>query len=154
MEEGRRHLAILDVLRITLNPATTQACDFIQGTDKGCLSDPLTAMISVDEKASDSPVRRFNARRAVGAQVLDPWEFIGRTELAPADAVLALKHQARVGRSFTYAALLPRATVRASYLSLRMKCQAPAATPDAVVALNESGKGRPGGDIERLGRKC
>jgi hypothetical protein len=47
----------------------------------------------VDEEAGDPPIWRVFGGPAVGASELDPWQLVGGTELAPADAQVAIEDE-------------------------------------------------------------
>ncbi len=148
------HLPIRGVLGITLDHAAAQASDFLDGTPEGKLGDALSAIGLVGEEAGDAPVWQSLQAFLVSALVMDGGQLLGRTELAPADAGLAVEDQGRVGFVFADPLLLLGAELLGAELaapgSIVVERHAPAAAPDSVVALHQSRKGRPCGLVERF----
>ena len=64
-------------------------------------------MSFADEVAGDPPVRQVDEYLFVFSAVLDPWDFVGCSELAPADAVVAVEHQGGVGGASAVGGLGP-----------------------------------------------
>jgi hypothetical protein len=92
----------------------------------------------VDEEAGDPPIRRTLGELAIRASELDPWQLFGGAELAPADAPVVIEDERRVRLSVADALFLLCPMVRPAQSSFRMERDAPAAAPDAVVALHET----------------
>jgi len=116
--------------------------------------DALTAIGFVHEEAGDAPVGELLQTGRIGLAVLDARQLIGRAKLAPADAGIAVIDQGRMGATFADARLLIAAALLDApcvWLALGMERHAPAAAPDPVMPLDQSGEGRPGRGIEGLG---
>jgi hypothetical protein len=64
--------------------------------------------------------------------------LLGGTELAPADAQVAVEDERGVGLTVTDSAFLLRSMVAPSFVPLRMERHAPAAAPHTVVPLHET----------------
>lgn len=104
----------------------------------------------VDEEAGDPPIRRVIGGLAVGASELDPWQLVGSTELAPADAHVAIEDERRVRLTVTNAPFLLGPTVGSTLRPLRMELHAPAAAPYTVVPLHETREVGPRVLVQRL----
>ncbi len=104
----------------------------------------------VDEEAGDPPVGWVGRRFAVGAAELDPRQLVGGTELAPADAQVAIEDERGVGLTVADTTFLLRPMVGASFPAFRMERDAPAAAPHTVVAFDEPGEVGPRVGVERL----
>jgi hypothetical protein len=75
--------------------------------------------------------------------MLDPGQFFGRTELAPADAILALEDKSCMRPVLAHATFLFLTAINAPNVSFRMKFQAPTAPPDPVVKLDQARESLP-----------
>ena len=118
----------------------------------GCY--PLASIIPVNEEARDPPIRKVGETIEIGSLILDVRKLGCRPELTPADGGGAVVHKGGVSPAFLdspflLSSILQRGPVSES--SLEVKGHAPAATPYAVVFLDESSKIRPRRFVQRLG---
>jgi len=98
----------------------------------------LTPVPFTDIAARDPPVWRGRLAFFVRRAALDPGHLVGRAELAPAHAVVAVVHEGGMRPAFSHPALLGGAVVlwvRSGVIV--MEAHAPAAAKDAVVALHQ-----------------
>jgi len=146
VEERRRGRAVRGVLRVALDGPAAETGDLVERTREGGGRDALPPVVAVDEEAGDPPIREGVEIGEVGAAVFDARELVGRAELAPADARVAVIDERRVRSALAHAAfllgpVLGRRLVAAD--SLLVEAHAPAAAPDAVVRLDEAREVRP-----------
>ncbi len=149
-EESGGHRA--RVFGVALDRPAAPARDEIERTGERCCGDALAPAALADEAAGDPPVGRRRASLLVGGAALDPRQLLGRAELAPAQAVLAVEDERRMGRSRADALQLPLAVESRRGLLAdagRVEAHAPTAAEDAVVALHQGGEGIPRRLVER-----
>src|SRR5262249_40738701 len=113
--------------------------------------DPLAAMPLVDEYAGDPPARRRRWVLAVLTAVPE-LELVRAAVLAPALCEpLLIENQRRLGGAGPHELLLECAGIADPSLVRRVKCDAPAASVDPVVAFDQLRERVPCGCVERLG---
>ncbi len=106
VHERPRDLATRGILRIALDGAAAEPGDLRERTGEGRGRDTPATTGLVDEEAGDPPVGQRGHPRAVGAAVLDARQLVGRSELAPAHAQVAVVDEGRVSTTFADPALL------------------------------------------------
>src|SRR5262245_15782262 len=143
VQERCRDLSSRGVLGIALDAAAAQTGDLRKGPSERSGSDAFPSVSLVHKEARDSPVRWRTLFLRVDAQMLDPRQLGGNSELTPADAKFASVDKSRVSLALANALLLLTTPVRPGLLSFGMKRQAPASAPDSVVTLNKGSKIRP-----------
>src|SRR4051794_29489081 len=128
--------------------------DLVERAFQPGAGDALPSVSPVDVEAGDAPVRTRRGPLVVLAPVLDARKLLRAAELAPAlgDAVL-VEDQGCVGMAGADPFLLHRPVVHALLAALEVVADAPAATEDAVVALDEVREGLPGVGVQGSGRQ-
>jgi hypothetical protein len=101
-------------------------------------------IVFVHPTARDPPVGQCRQALLVRGAVLDPRHLVGRAELAPAQAVVAVEHESRVRRAFPYPSKLTVAFRRGSASTVFVESHAPAAPEDPIIAFHQRGERRPG----------
>jgi hypothetical protein len=71
---------------------------------------------------------------------LDAWQFLRRTKLAPANALVTVINQGSMRSSFANPALLLLPAVGPTLFTLGMELKAPTTSPNAVVSFDECSK--------------
>jgi hypothetical protein len=99
------------VLRVALDPTATEPGDQPQRARQAGGGRALATVSLADEAAGDPPVRELGQPLLVGDPVLDPGHLLGRTELAPADALVAVEDEGCVRRALADPRELPVAVV-------------------------------------------
>lgn len=155
VQEPRRNC--IRGLGVALNRAPAETGDQLERASQcgGC--DPLAAVPFADVAASDSPVRCGTPLLLIRGTVLDSRHFVGDAELTPAHAIVAVENECCVrppGQDAGHLAVSLGNGLIVSSVVLGVKPHAPAATEDAVVALDEPGERGPrrlvqGSDSER-----
>jgi len=114
------------------------------------VGDAAAAQPLAGEEAGDAPVRQGDEVLLVPSPALDLRQLRGGTELAPAHAGVAVKHQRGVRAALADPLLLvgPVLHPGAPLADLDVEAHAPAAAPHAVVRLNQSRERRPGVHIQ------
>src|SRR5256885_10951290 len=138
IKEASRHR--ISGLGISLDATTTEVGDEFEGARKRSSGDALAAMAFAGVATCDSPVRWVGEFLFVGAPVLDPRNLVGRTELAPADALVAVEDERRVrspGHDAFVLAFTLRSCRRRFGVIIGVEAHAPAASEYAVVRLDE-----------------
>ena len=90
------------VLRVALDPAATEPGDQPERAGEPGGGDALATVALAGVVARDPPVREVGDPLLVRHAVLDAGHLVGRAELGPADAVVALEDQGGVGRPGPY----------------------------------------------------
>src|SRR5690348_11986315 len=85
------------VLGIALDRSPAEAGDELERAGERCARHARASMALADEVAGDAPVGRGRLRLLVGRAALDAGELVGRAELDPAQAVVAVEHERGVG---------------------------------------------------------
>src|SRR5262249_53364190 len=137
MKEGRRHHLAGGVLGISLDHPAAERRDLLQCALQRRGGDALLAVTAVAEEAGDAPGRRLAKETlVVGLAVLDPRQLVGRAELAPADAGLALIDERRICPALAHALLFRGPAFGDAQrvgLALGVKAETPTAAENAVV---------------------
>src|SRR5215469_9378701 len=148
---------LLGLLRIGLDDAAAGPLDLVERRRDRSGGDALAAVLRVGEDAADPPVRRIIGLSIVGTPVLDIGEFRRRAELAPADTAVTVVDEHPVDRSARHVPAL-RLPVSipgvAGTDALRVESHTPAATPHAVVDLNQRAEAVPGLRRKHPSREC
>src|SRR5580698_10544432 len=139
--EAACQLCVLDIVRIALDPPAAKASDFGEGAVERGGRHAFSAMATGDEEAGDAPVGQVRQPGLISLEALDPRQLPGRTELAPADAVIALEDERRLRTPLGDQLRLLRAVHRRRYAPARtfgVEAHAPAAAPDAIVLFSQA----------------
>jgi protein-S-isoprenylcysteine O-methyltransferase Ste14 len=138
------------VFWVALEPSAAEVGDQVDGASQTSREHTLAAVALPHEATGDSPVWRRGPFLLVGRSVLDPGNFAGRAELAPADAVRSVEHEGRVGGSGAHSPELALSVDLRCIPGnpLGMEANTPAAAEDSVVALDERRESRPGRLVE------
>ena len=140
-EEAALCLATGGHLGDGLDEAAAETGDLVERPLQACPGDALTAMPLVDEDAGDSPIRQRWRVLVVLALVLDARELLRAPVLAPALGGAVLVDDERgMSAPRADAILLGLAIVDSPLCALGVIADAPAATVDPVVALDELGE--------------
>jgi hypothetical protein len=143
MKEGSRDRTALDVLRVALYGPSAETGDFGESPLESGGCHALAPIVPIDEEARDSPVWKPGKTFGVGSPVFDARELIGRPELTPAYAGRTVVDQSGVSMAFADSTLLVGLGLAGAY-ALSMEGHAPAATPHAIVPLDQAGEVGPG----------
>src|SRR4029079_16412063 len=155
VEELRRDLLALRVLRVALDHPAACLRDQVDGTTKRNAGDAFPSVVAVDEDAGEAVVGKLlHAIRLVVLPVMDVRELVRGAVLTPGNRCVPVEDQRRVRDPLPDEALLPRAALLALGPALaRMEPRAPAAAEShAVVLLGEAFECIPRRCVERLDR--
>jgi len=143
-EEAALCLATGGHLGDGLDETAAETGDLVERPLQARPGDASTAMPLVDEDAGDPPIRPWWSVLVVLALVLDARELFGATVLAPALGGAVLVDDKRgMSAPRAHAILLGVAIVDSLLCALGVIADAPAATVNPVVALDELGEGVP-----------
>jgi hypothetical protein len=78
---------------VALHSPATEPGDLLKCACKSNASNAAMAMASTNEEACDPPVWGLPKSLSVGLLVLDPRQLLGRSELAPPNALRAFEHK-------------------------------------------------------------
>src|SRR5680860_1248235 len=150
-QERPRQRAIVGLLRVALDRAAAVAGDLVQRPAERGVGDAAAAQALAGEEAGNAPVREGGEAVVVAAPALDLRQLAGRSELAPAQALVAVEDERGVGAALVYALLLLGSVLRrgAPLAQLDVEAHAPAASPHAVVRLDQPGKRGPRVHVQR-----
>lgn len=154
MKKGRGYQPTVDVFTVAFDSAPTEAGDFAQGPSESDRCNPLASIIPINEKAGDSPIRKADKTIEIGSLILDAGKLLCRPELTPADGGRGVVHKGSVRPTVPDSPFLLRTILQhgpVSESALEVKGHTPAATPYAVVLVDQPSKVRPRGFVQRLG---
>ncbi len=144
--------APLDLLGVGLDEPASSIVDGGQRGAEGRTDNPTAPVPASSEDATDPPVGQLAQVLGIGFRVVDVRKLRRRPVLAPADAFIAVIDENLVHRSVANVGLLCQ-TVPGDGMALAdalwVETHAPAAAPDAVVSLHQTGKVVPGVGTER-----
>ena len=136
----------IGVFGIALDTTTAGVSDEVEGPGESCCEDTLAPVTLADKAAGDSPIRQRDEFFLVGGSVLDPWQLVGSSELAPADAVRSVKDKRRMRGSSADAVVLALSIESrvAPGDALGVDADAPASAEDSIVAFHQRREVSPG----------
>src|SRR5271170_4198858 len=144
----------LDLLRVGLDEPAPGIVDGGQCGADSRPRNPAAPVPASSKDATDPPVGQLAQPLDIGFRVVDVRELGRRPVLAPANAFIAVVNEDLVHRSVAGVGLLGQ-TVPGNGMALAdalwVETHAPAAAPDPVVGLHQTGKVVPGVRTERPG---
>jgi hypothetical protein len=142
------------LFRVAFDGTSPEAGNFAQRSSESDGCDPLAPIMPVNEEASDPPIRKVVETIEISSLILDAGKLFRVPELTPADRERAVVHEGGVSSAVLNSPFLLRSILRRSPVGepslAEVKGHAPAATPYAVVLLDQPGKIRPGSFVQRL----
>ena len=135
--------ALLDLLGVGLDEPTSSIVDGGQRGAERRPRNPTAPVPASGEDATDPPVGQLAQAVGIGFRVVDVRKLDRRPVLAPADAFTAVVNENLVHRSVANVGLLCQTVPRNGMAladALRVETHAPAAAPDPVVSLHQTGK--------------
>src|SRR5262245_46767433 len=143
-EEASLCLAACGHLGDGLDEAAAETGDLVERPLQACPGDALPAMPLVDEDACDPPDRQGRGSLVVLTLVIDTRKLVRAPVLAPAlCGALVVDDERGMSATGADALFLDLPVVDSSLPALRVVADAPAATVDPVIALDELGEGVP-----------
>src|SRR5690606_37115918 len=140
-------------LRIALDPSAAHGCDQLQRPGEGLRGHTLAPVAPPDVEAGDAPVGQVpDPGPLVLLVILDPGQFLGGPELAPADAEVVFEDEGVVGGPGDDPEAFPLPVGRGvdgAAHSLGMEPEAPAPARVAVAAPGQLCERLPGGLVQR-----
>ena len=162
--EGRQRAVVEEAGRdrvggfwIPFDRATAEARDQLECAGERSCRYAVATMALADEAARDPPVGQLVELLVVLLAVLDARYFVRRSELAPADALVAVEDERGMRSPGPHAVeLLLSVRLRRVKMGsfFRVKSHAPAAAEDAAVGLDQRGEGVPGRWVECFDREA